>query len=117
VAGLRPCVAPLHERVDRYGGDEGERDEACSDDGQQAAPLEASALAHGAELVLGLPRENRRPEHVVEDLVPRRRAGAVDAADDPVARQRLEQAPQLRVVDVRVLGKVGRLVRDLASGG
>ena len=74
------------------------------------------AIRSLAQLVLGLPREDRRPEDVVEDLVPGRRAlHAVDAADDSLAPERLEQAPQLGVVDVCVLGEVGRLVRDLAS--
>ena len=44
-----------------------------------------------AKLVLGLPREDRRPEHVVKDLVARRRAlHAIDPADDPLTPERVE---------------------------
>ena len=94
----------------------GQRDEARADDREQAATLAPGADPLAPQLLLGLPGEDRRPEDVVEDLVARRRAlHAVDAADDPLAPERLEQPPQLGVLDVGVLGEIGGLVRDLPS--
>ena len=111
---LRARVAPLDERKYSHGGDQGQGDKAGADDREQPAMLTACADLLAAQLVLGLPGEDRRPEDVVEDLVARRHAlHAVDAADDPLAPEPLEQAPQLGILDVRVLGEVGGLVRDL----
>ena len=79
------------------------------DDREQAAALAPRREPARAAAVLGLPRENRRAEHVVEDLVARRRARRpVDAAHDPLARRASRAAGASCVrLDVRVLGEVG----------
>ena len=115
---LRARVAPLHERVRSDASDDGEGDEARADDREQTPALAPGADPLALQLVLGLPREDRWPEDVVKDLVARRRAEhAVDAADDALAPEPLEQAPQFGVVDRGVFRKVRRLVGDLSPGG
>ena len=97
VPRLRARVASLDEGVGGDCGDDGERDEARADDREQPAPLSPGADPLAPQLLPGLPREDRRPEHVVEDLVARRRAlHPVDAADDALAPERVEQPPELR---------------------
>src|SRR3954452_17949741 len=111
---LRARIASLDEGVYGDRRDHSQGDKARADDREQTTMLTVRADLLSAELVFGLPREDRRPEHVVKDLVARRRAlHAVHAADDPLAAERVEQATELDVLDARVLGEVVGLVRDL----
>ncbi len=115
VPRLRARVASLDEGVGGDCGDDGERDEARTDDSEQSASLSPGANPLAPQLLPGLPRQDRRPQHVVEDLVASRRAlHPVHAADDALAPERVEQLPKLRVLYLRVLGEIGRLVRDLS---
>src|SRR3954449_8291694 len=82
---LRARVASLDEGEDRDAGDDCQGDEAHADDREQAATLLPGTDSLTLQLVLCLPREDRRPEDVVEDLVAGRRTlHAVDAAHDPL---------------------------------
>src|SRR3954454_23094993 len=70
---LRARVASLDEGEHSDGRDHSQGNKARSDDREQTAMLTARAHLLAAKLVLGLPREDRRPEDVVENLVARRR--------------------------------------------
>src|SRR5262245_1271831 len=98
---LRTRIAPLDEGKRRDARDNRQRDEAGAYDPVEPVPLAPRTDPLAPELVLGLPRQDRRAEDIVEDLVARRRSlHAVDAADYPLAAKLLEQAPQLGVLDV-----------------
>ena len=85
---------------------------------QQAAPLPPGLDPLAPQLMLVLPREERRPEDVVEDLVARRRARRpVDAAHDPLAARAARAAAGARAVDVGVLGEVAGSCETLRPDG
>ncbi len=63
------------------------------------------------------PREDGVGEDVVEDLVVRPRRAVLAGTNDSFARQSIENAFGLGLVDSRIAGKVTRAVSDLRSGG
>ena len=81
---------------------------------EQAPVLALRLLALALEPPLAPPGEHRVGEHVVEDLVARPAAVlALHLAQDPLVPERLEHRPELVLVDGRVVGEIGRAVRDL----
>ncbi len=111
VPRLRARVASLDEGVGGDCGDHGERDEARTDHREQPAPLSPGANPLVPQLLPGLPRKDRRPQHVMENLVASRRAlHPVHAADDAVEPERVEQLPKLRALYLRILGEIGGLM-------
>src|SRR3954471_16002479 len=104
---LRARVASLDEGEDRDAGDDCQGDEARADDREQAAMLLPGTDSLALQLVLCLPREDRRPEDVVEDLVAGRRAlHAVDGAHDPLPPEPGEQGAPVGGVAYRALRAV-----------
>ena len=112
---LRPRLAALRQREDRHRRRQRERDHAS----RRRLPAGAGACASASWRSRSSrrsrpPGQHRVGEHVVEDLVARPAAVlAVHLAQDPLVPERLEHRPELGLVDRRVLGEIGRAVRDL----
>ncbi len=106
--GLR--AAALRERPDGEARDDRERGEGEAGEREQAPVPAVRGRAFLLEPALLAPGADRLGEDIVEDLVPVR---AVDAVDDPVARQRREHGAQRALRHAGVLREIVSVMCDL----